>query len=299
MHSHTRNASLVLVLALFTGACGEAAPEQRGRIESPKPALETWRGPEVVVDGARLAKDRDSACASTEKLRISLEKLAEMADAAGMLPDDLESLRGTVDRLDIAVTLRDSNHACKPHLLAGMESKGHDVMTKTFVLESLPKGFEHLAGTVSTLVQKPHPGEVLSDPLSLRYLTKDGKPLTCDYDLMDVIGVDGSRIVGESPRDLEIREQLNVGLPLRGEPPHRVDRIKHGAQAEYPNYLRAIERHGQKEEVHLELMRPEHPVTLIDKDGKVYRLVELEDALNFYQCIGASLPPEWNLAVRR
>jgi hypothetical protein len=117
-------------------------------------------------------------------------------------------------------------------------------LTRTFTEESLDADHKYLAGTVSTLPEKPAPGVVLHDPLAHRHLNREGLPLTCDYDLMDVIESDGQRIAGESSRDLEARHALNANLPLRGDPPHHVDRVMHGAQAEYPTYLRVMSAKG-------------------------------------------------------
>jgi hypothetical protein len=282
---------LVLVLALAAHACGGAR-----RQTAPTPPL-ALRGPAFHVDSTRIAPDRERACAQFERLQAPPERYAVAAEDAGMLPDDFEAIRRTLDRLHVAVTFRDSNPASFPHLRAGMESKGHDVMTKTFTLESLPPGFEYLAGTVSTLDAKPPRGEIIRDPLSKRYLTPEGKPLTGDYDMMDVLGNDGSRVAGESARDLEVREALNAGLPLRGTPPHRVDRIKHGAQAEYANFLREMVRKGHAETPHPELLAPEAPLTLFDQRGRIYRFGAVEEELNFYRCSGAGTPPEWNIVA--
>jgi hypothetical protein len=42
-------------------------------------------------------------------------------------------------------------------------------------------------------------------------------------------------------------------------------------------------------------LKPESPLTVLDHDGRVFRLDEVEDALNFYRCRNVSLPAEWNL----
>jgi hypothetical protein len=283
-----------VVLLLLLAACAHGG--ERGTAEDLSPTR--LRGPEVAVEASRLAPDREGACARVAPLRVLPEGLGDLAVETGVLPDDLAALRGTAQRLGVTVTLRDSNPACGPHLLAGVESKGHDVMTKTFTAESLPDEHKHLAGTVSTLARKPGPGEVLADPESLRHLTPQGQPLTCDYDLMDVMGRDGKRVEGESAADLQVRAALNAGLPLRGDPPRAVARVKHGAQAEYPAYLRARARAGHPETPVLSLNKPESPLTALSHDGTVLRLRTVEDALNLYACLGASVPREWNLRVR-
>ena len=289
-----RYAPVILVVALLLQACAGGLHDAKEARSSPT----AWRGPVVVVDPSRVADTRDAACARITPLLIPIDHYANAALSAGMLPDDFAALRTTIDGLNLAVTFRDSNQACAPHLRAGLESKGHDVMTKTFTAESLPKGFEWLAGTVSTLEHKPKAGEMVSDPMSKRYFDKKGEPLTCDYDMMDIIATDGSRIEGESAQDLELRGALNAALPPRGAPPRHVDRIKHGAQAGYPSFLRAVARAGRAEKPHFDLMQPEKPLTLFDQEGKVYRFNEVEDALNYYRCAGAGLPPEGNVQTR-
>ena len=282
----------VLVLFLISGC----ATLPGGRVgQAPGLTVDALRGPAVVVDETRLAADKAQACGRVEALRVSAPARTTAARDAGVLADDLEALRLEVAQLHVIITLRDSNQACAPHLTAGMESKGHQVLTKTFTAESLPPEFAYLAGTVSTLAAKPKPGEIIPDPLKVRYLTPEGKPLTCDYDMMDMLEANGARVPGESERDLSIRRALGAALPLRGDPPHRVDRIMHGAQAQYPDYIRHQQSIGKPEPPVLDIDKPEAPITALDANGEVYRVPTLEDALNFYSCKGAPLVPEWNL----
>ena len=295
-------AQLLVVAALVALGCGPSQNAAQNTVQNAQPAAApaaaVMKGPVVFIDGARVPPDRRDACNGIAPLRVAPEQYDTAAGDAGMLTDDFDALRKAADTLDVDVTFRDSNRACAPHLRAGVESKGHDVLTKTFTVESLPKGFEYLAGTVSILDAKPKAGEVLADPMAKRYLTKEGQPLTCDYDLMDVIDAGGARIVGETDRDVAVRTTLNAGLPPRGDPPHHVDRVKHGAQAEYPAYLRAQAGLGHAETTHVELFAPDHPITLLDHEGHVFRLREVEDALNFYRCAGAGVPAEWNIQPR-
>ena len=290
--ARSRHFLLALSLAVAAQACGGA------RQEPPAPPALVFKGPAFTVDATKLAPDSTIACADSNQLLVPAEQYAVAAEEAGMLPDDFEAIRRTLDGLDVTVSFRDSNQASFPHLRAGMESKGHDVLTKTFTRDSLPPGFEYLAGTVSTLAAKPKPGEMISDPLSKRYLTPDGHPLTSDYDMMDMIGADGRRIAGETATDLAVREAINAGLPLRGTPPHRVNRVMHGAQAAYADYLRDAARKGHAETAVTTLFAPEAPLTLLDRQGRVYRFHAVEDELNFYRCAGAGTPPEWNVVAR-
>lgn len=253
------------------------------------------KGPAIKVQVAKLASNQTLACAEIKPFRISKTDYLPVAQEAGILPDDFSSLRQTADRLHITITLRDSNKSCVPHLRAGMASKGHDVLTKTFTAESLPPEYQYLAGTVSTLAQKPKAGEQVKDPIDKRYLTKDGNPLTCDYDLMDVARADGQRVEGESAEDLQLRNQLNENLPWRGQPPSAVTRIMHGAQAEYSNFLRTLAKRDIEEKPITALNKPETPLTALTYSGEVYRLPKIEDALNFYRCHNIVIPPEWNI----
>lgn len=278
--------SLFLALLLLPGCAGPG----------PAPTHpEAAKGPPVTVDAQRLGQDRSQACDRVAGSRVEPREQDRAARAAGILEGDLVAMRTTARALGVTVTFRDSNPACAPHLRAGMASKGHDVLTKTFTAASLPPRFRYLAGTVSTLTRKPDPGVVLEDPLAKRHLTPRGEPLTCDYDLMDLIAADGSRIPGESGRDLEVREKLNAALPPRGDPPRSVKRIMHGAQAEYPAYLRSRADQGRPEPPITQILRPESPLTVLDHQGRVHRLQELEDVLNYYRCHQVPLPPEWDL----
>lgn len=253
------------------------------------------KGPPVKVQVKELAQTQQQACSKIKPLLIPATAYPIAAQEAGILADDLLSLLQTVAKQQVMITVRDVNKSCTPHLQAGLASKGHDVLTKTFTAESLPPEYRYLAGTVSTLADKPKPGEKIKDPLAVQYLTKDGNPLTCDYDLMDMAQADGERIEGESDEDLELRNILNEHLPWRGQPPSPVTRIMHGAQAEYSNYVRAITRQNKEEQTLTWLNKPEAPLTALTYNGEIYRLQQLEQVLNFYRCHNIELPPEWNI----
>lgn len=257
---------------------------------------EQLKGPLVVVQGKKLAQTQTQACEQINPLHVPAADYPKAAQESGILDDDLTSLRQTVVQLQIIITVRNANRSCEPYLRAGYPSKGHDVLTKTFTAESLPPQYKYLAGTVSTLDEKPGKGEIVKDPLSKRYLTKDGNPLTCDYDLMDMTEADGERIVGESEDDLSVRKELNKNLPWRGQPPEPVIRIMHGAQAEYSNYLRTIKKNG--EEPLLWINKPAAPLIAFTHNGDIYRLPTVEDALNFYRCHNINIPAEWNIQAK-
>lgn len=265
----------------------------QGCASNPSLTAEQLKGPQVVVLGKNMAKNQAQACGQIKHLQVPVPDYPNAAKDSGILVDDFASLRQTAAQLKITVTIRDVNQSCEPYLRAGYPSKGHDVLTKTFTADSLPLQYKYLAGTVSTLSAKPAPGEIIKDPLSKRYLTKDGNPLTCDYDLMDLAEADGDRITGESAEDLQVRKELNKNLPWRGQPPEPAIRIMHGAQAEYSNYLRTTE--AQKEQRLLWLNQPEAPLTAFTYNGDIYRLLNIEDALNFYRCHDIDIPAEWNI----
>lgn len=254
---------------------------------------EKLKGPLVVVQGKNLAKNQAQACGQIKHLQVFTPDYPKAAKEAGILADDLMSLRQTVAQLHIIITVRNANQSCEPYLRAGYPSKGHDVLTKTFTAESLPPQYKYLAGTVSIFDEKPAKGEIIKDPLSKRYLTKDGNPLTCDYDLMDMAEADGDRITGESDEDFAVRKTLNKNLPWRGQPPEPVIRIMHGAQAEYSNYLRA--KQNSNEKPLLWVNKPGAPLVAFTAGGDVYRLPTVEDAFNFYRCYDMDIPAEWNI----
>ncbi len=262
-------APLLLALAVLA-ACAHVSP-----------------GPQVVVDATRLGASRADACERLAPLEVASSE--DAARAAGMLPEDWQALRATAQMQRATVTFRDSNPACGPHLAAGVQSKPHDILQKTWEAKNLRPEDQHLAGLVSDLFKKPPAGVVIDSP---KLTLKNGEPVTCDYDLMDLIEEDGSRVPGESPRDLSLRAALNTSLPetARG----RRERIMHGAQTSYGDYLRL---HPEETELHV-LYKPEAPLTAFGSDGRAFRLPTAEDALNFYRCRGVAIPPKWNVFAR-
>lgn len=278
---------LSLVLSVFPALQGCACHQSL--------TVEQLKGPAIKVQAKKLAQNPAQACAEVKSFRIPAMAYMAAARQAGILPDDFSSLHRMVAGLKITISVRDANESCAPHLRAGLASKGHDVLTKTFTAASLPPKYQYLAGTVSTLTEKPGAGEQLKDPVDKLYLTKDGNPLTCDYDLMDIAQANGERIKGESDEDFQLRDKLNESLPWRGQPPQPVKRIMHGAQAEYSNYLRATVAHQIEEKPLIDLNRPEVPLTVFAYNGEVYRLQHIEDALNFYRCHNIAIPAEWNI----
>lgn len=247
------------------------------------------QGPLVVLDASKVAATKEEACEKTKEKEVKDHKKG--AHDAGMLEGDYNSIRETCQTEEACVTFRDTNQACLPHLANGVESKGHDVLTKTFMDSNLSAEDKGLSGLVSTLDAKPPAGEIIPNAQSKLH---GPPPLTGDYDMMDMLNADGSRIPGESARDLNLRQSLNEGLPACGEPPHQVDRIKHGCQSEYGNYLK---QHPGEKPIQ-SLFKPEAPLTAFDSDGKVYRLETNEDVMNYYKCKGAETPEGWNVQAK-
>jgi len=204
------------------------------------------RGPEVQVEASALETTRAEACNLVAAREVGDHE--EAALDAGMLLQDYEALRTATRQLGVTVTFRDSNPACLPHLAAGVQSKGHDIVEKTWEAHALPPDKQHLAGLVSHLRAKPPRGTVISDP---QLTLKNGEPVTCDHDLMDVLDGSGRRVPGESAEDLRIRAALNAALPET--PKGRRERVMHGAQAEY---LRYHALHPEEGEPIPEIMNP-------------------------------------------
>ena len=243
--------------------------------------------PEVVVDATRLGSTRDEACARIAPREVTDHVAA--ASAAGMVPGDYEAFLRAVKAKVVTVTFRDSNPACVPHLVAGVQSKGHEILQKTWDASNLKPEDQHFAGLVSDLMKKPPKGVLVDNP---KLTLKDGEPVTGDYDLMDMLEVDGKRIAGETARDLEVRAALNAELPPN-ERGHR-DRVMHGAQAAYGDYFKL---HPEEKEITV-LYKPEAPLSALAADGHTWHLETVEDALNFYRCRGTDLPARWRIMSR-
>jgi hypothetical protein len=247
------------------------------------PALQ---GPVIVIDASALGEDQVEACNKVEEKKVTDHEKG--AQDAGMLQGDYDSIRETCAQEDAIVTFRDTNPACLDHLADGVESKGHDVLTKTFEASNLAPEHEHLAGLVSTMSEKPPPGQLTMFPEE-QLFERNGANLTGDYDMMDMMNGDGTRIAGESADDFIIRDALNDGLPDTAAG-HR-DRIMHGCQSEYGSFLA---EHSDEAPIP-SLFKPEAPLTAFEPDGSVYRLETKEDVLNYYKCKGSGTPKEWNL----
>lgn len=280
---HTSPPLPLLAAALLAAACQAGRSAGRGVDKAPP---DERRAPRVRVDGSKLAPSRVEACEWVSHRR-SIDPDGG-ARQAGMLLQDFFAFRRAAADGRFTVTVRDSNPACLPHLASGVQSKGHEVLQKTWDPSNLNPEDAHLAGLVSDRLQKPPKGEKQAHP---RLTLKDGEPISCDYDLMDELDESGRRVPGESPLDLEIRASLNAALEdtPRG---HR-DRVMHGAQSGYAQYAAS----HPEEKILSGLFRPEAPLTAFDSDGSVYRLDAVEDALNFYRCKGAGIPSEWDVGL--
>lgn len=274
-----RQVALLLASMALAQLLGCAVDRGGGRYES---------APQVVVDAAALAPSREEACRRSAGKAVDDHLLS--ARTAGMLPQDFAAIRGAVRSMGIMATFRDSNPACLPHLAAGVQSKPHDLLQKSWDESNLLSEDRHLAGLISDKTVRPPKGEKVSNPRLTFYR---GEPVTCDYDLMDLIEADGRRIAGESSRELEIRGGINRAIPPtpRG---HR-DRVMHGSQAGYGDYLRM---HPEEKPLP-RLYRPESPLTAFSQDGTVYRLESISDVLNYYLCINAGLAPEWDVELEK
>jgi hypothetical protein len=238
----------------------------------------------VYVNAAQLPKERENACKAIAGDRIT--EAPKAALTAGMLEAEFIALRDTAASQHIIASFRDSNQSCLPHLAAGVQSKPHAILQKTWERSNLLPRDEQLAGLVSTLMKKPPKDVKITEPQLTLY---NGTPVTCDYDLMDLAEADGTRIPGESARELTIRTAFNSSVPAT--PQGHRDRIMHGSQAGYGQY---IEQHSN-EDVITALFKPEAPLTAFTDDGTVFRLQSLEHVINFYHCYGIKLPPEWDV----
>ncbi len=105
--------------------------------------------------------------------------------------------------------------------------------------------------------------------------------ITGDYDMHDLAYI---------PRDpikrgavimpsLAVKEGLNASLNGSIRPHSEFDRIQHGPQADYINYIQAHRR----EEMNPELMKMDPPVAMCGPDGKWYLLDSQEDVREYYE----------------
>ncbi|GAM09401.1 hypothetical protein OR1_01679 [Geobacter sp. OR-1] len=252
--------------------CGSA-------LNVPSPA--EGQQPIILLDISQIGATKDDACKKLQENEVPREGVDNPADKAGMLQKDFDAIKETCKNEKAIISFRDTNPACKKWLEQGVPSKGHDVLEKTWKADNLQTKElkDEFAGLVSDQMEMPE-GKKFDNPR----LHPKGK-LTGDYDMMDMLDAGGGRIQGESPRDFRLRERMNRAI---GEP----DRIMHGCQSEYANYLKG---HPDEKPVK-SLFKPEKPLTVFDgSKGKVYRCETYEDVFNFYKCKDAHIPPEWEV----
>ena len=113
----------ILIVAIFLAL--------QGCVSHPYLTAEQLKGPLVVVRSKNLAKNQAQACGQITHLQVSSPDYPKAAKEAGILADDLLSLRQTVMQLQLIITVRNANQSCEPYLKAGYPSKGHEVLTKT------------------------------------------------------------------------------------------------------------------------------------------------------------------------
>jgi hypothetical protein len=238
-------------------------------------------GPPRNVEAKKVKATQEEACDELGKSEVSE---AEAAEKGGIDPEHMDAIKKVCKKENAVVSFRKSNPDCIPHMKNGVKSKGLKVKQKTFTKESLPESHKEQAGLVSTLMKKPGDGEILSGDQLMPYKTKNGEPLTGDYDMHEMIdATSGERIMGETDRDLDLRKALNAKIGSK--------RIMHGSQAGYMEYC---EKYG--EEPKPELMQPDPPVTVVDGKEPVtfYQLDSDEQLLNMYNCKGTEVPSHWN-----
>lgn len=238
------------------------------------------QGPQV---GTGATPGDQEACDKLADKEITNDK--EGAEKAGMRQKDYKSFKTTCQKNDCSVTFRDTNPDCVPHIEAGLESKGCEWQTKTFPGKSLKEEDKRFAGLVSdNLEKKPLPppeGALIENPGE--HIAGGYPPgITGDYDMMDTLDSTGQRMAGQSE---ELQKSLNQGLkPLDNGMPSP-ERIKHGPQSAYGDYLGknpATNPHTFPE--------IESPLTAFEKDGRVFRLESPEDVENYYKCKGCGKP---------
>ena len=242
--------------------------------------------PTVVVDWSKLADDPDAACKELDKKKVDNRhrppderdkaEHRKAAEDAGILPQDYDAMRRSASQSGAVVSVRDTNKACGKYLAdPSYKSKPHAVDTKTE--NGLVPGHEKMTG---------------------------------DYDIHDVLDANkGGRISGGSVRENRIIDLINgrIRAAHGGTWP---DRIMHGAQSNYYDYLK-----GHPDELAGKtpvspkpvLLRPDKGLgegkgmTVFDgaKPPNVYRLTSTEDVVNMYRCKETPLPEHWDIRDNR
>lgn len=134
--------------------------------------------PVVKIDATQVGKDQEEACEKLEEKKVKDHDKA--AEDAGMLKEDYDAIRDVCSDNNALVSFRDTNKACKPHLAAGVPSKGPYVKAHTGS-SGLVDGFDNLTG---------------------------------DYDMHDMItSSSGNRIRGGSAKEKRLIEQMNDAIP--------------------------------------------------------------------------------------
>lgn len=263
------------------------------------------QGPVILVDFSKVGSTQEEACAEYEKTKV--DDHDQTAADAGIVKEDYDAMRKVTGEENCLASFRDTNPACQKHLKQGridghifdaqgnklpeIESKGHDILTKSFEKGNIPTEYEdEFLGLISDLDKKewcPNPADHLA--------TRDGVPVrvTGDYDMHDMISSSGSRIRGGSAKENKVIDAMNSAFP--GELP----RVRHGCQANYGDYWR---EHQNEKRIDV-LFQPDtnrgDPITVMDgtkgNPADVHRLHTNEDVANMYKCKGADMPPEWNV----
>lgn len=247
------------------------------------------QGPVVLVDMSKVGKDQDEACEKLEEKEVKDHDKG--AEDAGMLKEDYDALRDVAGDSKVLASFRDTNKACIPHLRAGVPSKGHDVLEKTWDPKHLPKDKrDEFAGLVSTRLTKPGKGEIVANP---KRRLQNGGPLTGDYDMHDLISSNGDRVRGGSAKENRVIDRMNDAIPGDQK------RVMHGPQANYGDFTKMTGEAPNKK-----LFAPDPPITVMDgrkppPPAKVYRLKTNADIVNMYRCTGTNMPEEWDIRDKK
>lgn len=105
--------------------------------------------------------------------------------------------------------------------------------------------------------------------------------ITGDYDMHDLAYISRNPITRGAVimPSHAVKEGLNAALNGRTQPHSEFDRIQHGPQADYINYIQA----HRKEKMIPELMEIDPPVAMCGPDGKWYLLDSEEDVREYYE----------------
>jgi hypothetical protein len=199
--------------------------------------------------GDKKKGEKKKACRELEKKRIDRDTAQKNS---GQLKEHFDANCKTARDTNSTFCFRNSNPACKPHIANGVQTKPMSIKDKTG-LDGLVKGKDG------------------------QNVLLNGKPVTGDYDLHDMLDASGRSIPGGSRQERSMINALNDGM-AKAYPRGSKPMVNHGPWTEWDNAKRGLADRTA--------LSPKGG-TVITPDGKFYDLRNEQDWENFRKCKGA------------